>query len=104
MPIGPGPMAICQVIFDSLIAFKFFIYCISTLIKAISGTPYDHFGQKASPYGELALILLVIVLWITSIMLCMNKYKKLRSLEPMIPAYNSGPSHIEDSTIISNKN
>lgn len=44
--------------------------------------------------------MLILFLWIISIMVCLNRYSKLRSLYPVVPPHkytNKGPMHIEES-------
>lgn len=55
-------------------------------------------------YGELLLLLLVLLLWIMSIILCLNRYSKLRTLYPVVAPTNpnkldnrSEPLNIEES-------
>ncbi|RMZ98433.1 hypothetical protein BpHYR1_053603 [Brachionus plicatilis] len=56
--------------------------------------------QGMIPVGELLLILVVLSLWLLSILLCLSKYQKLRSIPPMLPPYSSEPMHIEDVKIV----
>ena len=55
------------------------------------------------PLGELALILIVLCLWLLSIMLCLSKYQKLRTIPPILPPYSSEPMHIEEVKIVKNE-
>ncbi|CAF0720887.1 unnamed protein product [Brachionus calyciflorus] len=55
------------------------------------------------PYGELCLILIVLTLWLLSILLCLSKYQKLRTIPPMLPPYSNEPMHIEEVKIVKNE-
>lgn len=66
-------------------------------IPGLIGSQNDQFSSKYAAYAELALLILIFSIWIFSIMLCFNRYSKLRTLQPMLQPYNRGPMHIEDS-------
>jgi hypothetical protein len=69
-------------------------------IPGLIGSQNDQFSSKYAAYAELALLILIFSIWIFSIMLCFNRYSKLRTLQPMLQPYNRGPMHIEDSNPI----
>lgn len=53
--------------------------------------------------GEFILILVVLILWIISILFCIHKYKKLRTLRSIQQYYSNTPKNINEVRIIENE-
>jgi hypothetical protein len=49
---------------------------------------------------EVFIVILVLTLWLISIILCLAKYKKLRTLEPISQPYNINPMRIEQGNFM----
>jgi len=72
---------------------------LEILNKGIIGNHSENLNSKLVIYGELSILLFILLLWVLSIVACFNRYSKLRSLHPVAPAYShkASPMHIEES-------
>jgi hypothetical protein len=85
--------------FNSSLLPYFVCFNLNCISPGVIGKPNDYYGMTYMPYAELSMIILIVIMWMMSIMLCWHKYKKLRVLEPIIPQFNSYPPKRMDESI-----